>query len=107
DQRAAYKKMIFVTASNELETAARDHLTPVTTGEEAKEAVKAWLRLSQELYPDGFYKFALIPGAITVEGGKGITVTGRVAVAEGGNGELTATLTFDAKGNLTKVKEES
>lgn len=56
-----------------------------------KDAVRAWLRLSQELRQDGFYQFKLEDDSLKVAGGK---ASGKVVVTQGGNGELSVTLTF-------------
>src|SRR5205823_9783648 len=67
----------------------------------AKDAARAWLRLSQEFVQDGFYKFKLMDDATKVAEDKGNKVAGGVVVVmQGGSGMITATLTFDAKGQL-------
>jgi hypothetical protein len=69
-----------------------------------KDAARAWLALSQNLHQDLFYKFKLMDDSTKVDG---TTATAKLMVAEGGRGELNATVTFDDKGQITKAGEES
>jgi hypothetical protein len=80
----------------------RDRLSPVRSDAEARDVVRAYVRLVQEFSQDGFYKFVLMDEATAAkeEGGKR-TATAKVVVMQGGNGEITASLTFDADGKLT------
>jgi hypothetical protein len=59
-----------------------------------KNAVRAWLRLTQELKQDGFYKFKVEEDSLKTADGK---VSGKAVVTEGGNGEITVTLDFDGQ----------
>jgi hypothetical protein len=73
----------------------------------AKDAARAWLRLSQEFVQDGFYKFKLMDDATKVMEEKGNKVaSGTVVVMQGGSGMIEATLTFDEKGQLAKAVED-
>ena len=56
-----------------------------------KDAVRAFLALAQELAQDGFYRFKLEPGSLKADGEK---ASGKVVVAQGGNGEISVTLNF-------------
>lgn len=69
----------------------------------AKQALKAWLRLSQEFLQDGFYQFEIIDEGITAAD-EGRRASGRALVKQGGNGELSATLTFGETGKLAEAK---
>jgi hypothetical protein len=72
----------------------------------AKEVVRAYLRLAQELKNDGFYQFKLMDDSTKVMTEKiGRKTTGLVMAAEGGNGNITVVLDFDAAGALTNVAE--
>jgi hypothetical protein len=78
---------------------------PATKGEAAmKDAARAWLRLTQELQQDGFYKFQLMDDSTKVDGK---AVSGKVVVMQGGNGEINVVLTFDDAGKLAKVSEKA
>lgn len=71
------------------------------TAKDEKAAVavaKALLLLEAELLQDGFYKFKLEPDFPVKQAGDKREVTGKMLVTEGGNGEITATVTFDATG---------
>jgi hypothetical protein len=73
----------------------------------AKDAARAWLRLSQELVQDGFYKFKLMDDATKVKEEKGNKIaSGTVVVMQGGSGMIEATLTFDEKGQLAKAVDD-
>jgi hypothetical protein len=74
----------------------------------AKEALTAWLRLTQEFSQDGFFDFAVNADSLKVEKDKeGLKATGIDAVKpkNGDKGEIKAVLSFDADGKLTKVDE--
>jgi len=89
-----------------LEELFRTSAAPVKDEKTAKDVGLAWLRLTEELNQDGFYKFNTIDEATKVsdeKGGKKVTV--KAVVMEGGNGEITATLTFDEAGKLTKAED--
>src|SRR5262249_37005275 len=80
------------------------NLTAAKTDDQVKDATRAWLRLSQELKQDGYYKFKLMDDSTKVETAKGAkTGTGKVVVMDGGNGEISVTLNFDEGGKLAKA----
>lgn len=56
-----------------------------------KRAAISWLRLLQELYQDGFYRFKVDEDSFKTADGR---VTGKVVVAEGGNGEISVAMTI-------------
>jgi hypothetical protein len=68
-----------------------------------KDAVRAWLRLSQELHQDGFYGFKVEEDSVKAQGE---TALGKTVVNRGGNGEIAVTLSFK-DGLLTSAKEEA
>lgn len=81
---------------------------PVKDDAAAKEVVRAYLVLAQELKNDGFYKFKTMDDAIKVVTAKNDkTATGSAVATAGGNGEITVTLDFDETGKLTKAAETS
>lgn len=88
----------------ELGAFLRSVLAPARDEAAIKDAVTAWLRLSEELHQDGFFRFT-IPAdslaAVRQDGGR--VGRGKFVVAEGGKGEIAVTLTFDAAGRLTGV----
>ncbi len=71
----------------------------------ARQALTAWLTLTQEFHQDGFYKFMILDKDFMVErDGKDPIVRGRALVTQGGKGELGATLEY-ANGKLVKATE--
>lgn len=70
---------------------------------EKKDAARAWLRLSQEMKQDGYFKFELMDDSTKVEGNK---ATAKIVVMRGGNGELVANLEFGDDGKLTGLNEK-
>jgi hypothetical protein len=99
----------FIPDTKVLEGFFRAAVEPARTDTEAKETVKAWLRLTQEFHQDGFLRFSIPDEAFhataTSEGGK--QVTGKAVVEpQGGNrGEITAALRFDPAGKVTAAAE--
>lgn len=82
------------------------NLPPAKEDEPAKDAARAYVRLAEELHQDGFYKFALQDDSTKIEVVKdGKTATARAVVMAGGNGEISATLTFDSTGQLKTASE--
>jgi hypothetical protein len=81
--------------------------------DEAKDALIAWLSLSQEYLQDGFYAFEILHKEITAEEAKNVetgistyTVVGRAMVTRGGNGQINTTLVFGDQGRLSDVKQD-
>ena len=89
-----------------LEKFFRAGLTAVTDETSAKHSAEAWLRLAEEFTQDGFFKFSIPQDALMAVRSKGAwKASGKVVVAQGGKGEITADLTFTEAGKLTKVEE--
>src|SRR5262245_49889390 len=86
----------------------RENLPAVTSDKEAKAALRAWLRLAEELHQDGYYQFKILEDAAKARsrGGKRI-VSGKARVTRGGEGQISATLTFDADGKLAEASTEA
>jgi hypothetical protein len=74
----------------------------VAHGRKEKEGATlfAWLKLSEELVQDGYYKFQKPDGI----GTKPNTMTGTAHVASGGNGEIRATVYFEGD-KVAKVEQ--
>jgi hypothetical protein len=88
-----------------LEEYFRAHLAPIKANA-APEIAKAWLALSQEFVQDGFYKFEVDKNGIGFgENGGNFGVEQRLIVMAGGNGDITAKLTFDKDGKLVSATE--
>jgi hypothetical protein len=94
----------YLTSPQELEDFFFDELTPVADEDEAKDAGRTWLRLSQEFSQDGFFAFT-DPEVVFMPQKKGGIVTGQVQVARGGQGEINVLMAFDASGQLSGVDE--
>jgi len=97
-----------ITGTNELEQAFRALLAPAKDEKAAQRDVAAWLRLSEELKQDGFFKFLILRDTITTtKMQNGSRASGKSVVTQGGNGEIRAALTFDDSGKLVSVSETS
>jgi hypothetical protein len=91
-----------------LESAFRKALAPVKNDSQAETAVKAWLRLTEALRQDGYYKFSIPEDSVKVASQDGKRVArGKLVVTPGGGGkgEINATLTFDGAGKLVKLEQ--
>jgi hypothetical protein len=103
-------KVTAVTDAKELEKFCKTNLAPVKTEAAAREAIQAWLRLSEDLHQDGFFEFTVPEKSLKVTPEKfGLKAGGKAVVEpKGGNkGEINATLAFDADGKLTGADEEA
>ena len=99
-------KVEHLTEAKELEKYFRANLPAAKDDGSIKNALHAWLALSPEFIQDGFFKFKIVEDASKVAAdGKGKKATGQVVVMAGGNGEITATLTFDEAGKLTAASD--
>jgi len=94
--------------TNALEAFFRSQLLPVAGETQARNVVKAWLRLTQEFHQDGFFQFSNPDGGILVlhESG-GIRASGKEDVESdyGNSGGISVSLSLDSAGKLTDVKE--
>jgi hypothetical protein len=94
-----------------LETFFRAHLPEAKNDDDRRAAVRAWLRLAEELHQDGFYQFKKIDDqALRLEGK---TASGRAEVEpRGGNqGQIAVELVFDqpsgSPGRFQSAKEQA
>src|SRR5262249_47509922 len=94
-----------LTSSKDLEKFFRAHVGEVKDDKRAKDAVRAWLALSQQFVQDGFFQFK-IPDKEIVGDAKKISGKAVVEPRGGNKGFLAVTLTFDG-GKLSDVKEEN
>jgi hypothetical protein len=86
----------------------RSSLSPVSSDAEAKTACEAWLRLAEELHQDGYYAFTLVNDSVQVHSRDGTRlVSGKARVTEGGEGQVSATLSFDRGGKLAEASTEA
>jgi hypothetical protein len=97
-------KVTALTDAKELEKFCRDHLAPAKSEEARKTTIRCWLRLSQQYHQDGFYTFAIMDDTIKADDK---TASGTVVAMKGGSGTLSAQLTIDDDGKLSKVTEEA
>ncbi len=91
----------YLTGPDELEEFFADQLLPIQRPHEARDAVRAWLRLSAEFSQDGYYHFSR-PDAQATDG----LALGEILVVQGGTGHIRVAMTFDAAGQLTGVDEK-
>jgi hypothetical protein len=97
-----------ISDSGALEKFMKANLKPVKDRTEAKMATFTWLRLSQELHQDGFFKFKIPDKDLTADKDAKIASGKAVVEPKGGDkGEITVTLTFDGNGKLARVEEKS
>lgn len=96
-------KVQHLTDTKGLEAFFKDSLPAAKNEAALKDAARAWLALSPEFRQDGFFKFKLMDDSTKVDGQK---ASAQVVVMQGGNGSITATLTFDQGGKLSQVVEE-
>lgn len=94
--------------TNALEAFFRPQLLRVVSEAQARNVVKAWLRLTQEFHQDGFFQFSIPDGGILVlhESGS-IRASGKEDVVSdyGNSGGIAVSLSFDSAGKLMDVKE--
>jgi hypothetical protein len=89
-----------------LEQFFRENLGLVKDDEAAKQAVEAWLRLSEEFTQDEYFHFLITRDSLLVQTLKdGRKASGKAIVTEGGKGEIRATLHFTAEGKLSEIAE--
>jgi hypothetical protein len=84
-------------------------LAAVEDEKSAQDAGRAWLRLTQELSQDGFYKFSIPDKSVkAVKEGAGWKVTGQVVVDQtrGDRGGISASLIFSKNGKLDQWSED-
>jgi hypothetical protein len=96
-------KATLLTSGKEFEAFAIKHSAAAAKESEQRQALAAWLRLSEELHQDGFYKFAAVePDTFKYVRGENNALTGQAnVVAQGGNsGHISGTLIFDTAGKL-------
>jgi hypothetical protein len=103
----------FLTDVRALEQFFKSSLGKTDTAAGAEQAIKCWLRLSQELHQDGFYQFTIgdIAGETKKAGDKSsqVSASGKASVVpKGGNmGQIVATLFFDDNGKVARVTEQA
>jgi hypothetical protein len=101
-------KLVHLADTKGMESYFKDNLKAVKDDDAAKLATQAWLVLSQTFRQDGFFKFSVAKNNLKVVDEKGERkAKGKLVVTQGGKGELSASLSFDDSGKLTKVLEES
>jgi ubiquinone/menaquinone biosynthesis C-methylase UbiE len=99
-------KVQHLTDTKALEEFFRGTLGLVTDGQSAKDSAEAWLRLTEELKQDGFFKFSIPKELLTaVRSKSGWRASGRAIVTQGGKGEIGVALSFTGPGQLTTVEE--
>jgi hypothetical protein len=99
-----------ITGDKDLEKFCKANLVPVKAEAAAKDAVQAWLLLSEALHQDGYYEFSIPEKSLALTPVKdGLQAEGKAVVEpKGGNkGEITVTVAFDSAGKLTTVEEKA
>lgn len=98
-------KVTAISDAAALEKFVTDNLAAVKDEATAKAAATAWVRLSQVLHQDGFFKFSIPEKGVTGDTGKA-SATAEVEKKGGDSGAIAVTLTFK-DGKLTKVEEKA
>lgn len=81
-----------------------EKIAPVYRDSQARDVVKGYLRLAEELTQDGSYRFFVAEQSISVHRAKNqLVAIGRAVATEGGTGGVSATLTFDTSGKLVNA----
>jgi hypothetical protein len=100
--------VVEITELSQLESWFGQHLAPIRSRSEMKQAVRAWLTLSEELKQDGFYKFETREDSLSVTTkGREIEISGKAIIISGGTGEISALLVFGKNGKLVRIVETS
>jgi hypothetical protein len=90
----------------ELREFFKTNLGPAKEDDAAKDAARSYVRLTEELNQDGFFKYKLEDDSTKLEpAADGKTASARAVVMSGGNGEIAATLTLDKDGQFKEAKE--
>jgi hypothetical protein len=87
----------------------RENLGKVLEADDARYAARAWLRLVQEFYQDGFFQFSIPADSIKAGPAKtGVQAGGRAVVKpeRGNKGGIRVTLRFGLTGELEAVDQE-
>jgi hypothetical protein len=98
-----------VTDFKSLHTFFRENLGKVLEEDEARHAARAWLRLVQEFYQDGYFKFSIPADGLKAGPAKtGVQAGGRAVVKpeRGNKGAIRVTLRFGLTGELEAVDQE-
>jgi hypothetical protein len=96
-----------LTDVKELELHFRTRLPLLGADEGLKDAARAWLKLSQHLHQDGFYKFQIDDSTEVISNKTTKIAVGKSNVLMGGTGLISARLIFDMSGRLMQVSEDS
>jgi hypothetical protein len=72
-----------------------------------RDALRAWLALVQELQQDPNFRFSQPDSIAVTSNGDGWSVSGKIDVIQGGRGEISTTLYFDAGGNFLKAETDT
>jgi len=94
-----------ITDAYELEKSVKWYLKSVQNDDDRKAAAVMWVRLSQELHQDGYFRF-FIPEDEVTSGATTATAKAMVVPKGGNEGYIFVKLTFD-EGKLIKVEEEA
>jgi len=98
------KVTLFTAANKELLDFVNAALPEDRSEDHAKDVGRAWIRILQEFYQDGFYKFALMDDSTKVAAdGSNRKVSVKVVAMAGGNGEINSALVLDETGKITKI----
>jgi len=97
-------KLTLLNEPKALEKFFKDNVGPTKELDPAKDAARAWLKLSPELQQDGFFKFAIMDDSTKAELVQDrVSASGKVVVMQAGNGEINAKLSF-ADGKLSRSR---
>jgi hypothetical protein len=94
-----------ITDAKGLENFFKAQLSPTRSREAARLALRAWLRVAEVFFQDGFMQFSIPADGLTVESdGTQIKASGKLVAQQGGKGQVSTVLTFDAAGKLVAAQ---
>jgi hypothetical protein len=99
--------VLYVTSPKELEAVFADALPLVANADEAMDATRTWLRLSEEFSADGYFEFGEPQAEIrpVVNAYTQWYVRGHVRVTDGGRGGIHVNMVFNPLGELASIQE--
>jgi hypothetical protein len=101
-------KVHIITDNKKLTQFFKDRVVAGTDDDRIKDATRAWLRAAEELVQDGFYRFQIQDDDTKVAKTKGGKIAiGKSVAMKGGSGFISARLSFNAKGKLTNVSQDT
>jgi hypothetical protein len=104
-------KVTLISDASQLEAFFQKQLAPAKRDDEQQAAVLAWLRISQEMHQDGFYRFEPLDEKVVQFGpdtGERVATGSTRVEPKGGNaGQITVALAFTNEGAMKSAVEKA